>query len=164
MARKTLTDAEILSQIPAARARERLARATEPRAKSARYSRTTGLLTIVLTNSATMAFPAHLAPGLENASPAELAKVKVLPSGDGLSWDSLDVDLSVAGLFETMFGLSGWMRALGRHGGKARSAAKTRAARENGAKGGRPRGTRKSSRQNERGWTREELYERGGNR
>jgi hypothetical protein len=146
MARRTLSNREILSQIPAARARERLARATEPRASSARYSRTTGLLTIVLTNGATIAFPARLAPGLKNASPAELAEVEVLQSGDGLSWDSLDVDLSVPGLFENMFGLRGWMSQLGRRGGKARSPAKARAARENGAKGGRPRGTRKSGR------------------
>jgi hypothetical protein len=104
------------------------------------------LLTIVLTNGATIAFPARLAPGLEKASPAELAEVVVLQSGDGLSWESLDVDLSVPGLFENMFGLRGWMSQLGRRGGKARSAAKARAARENGAKGGRPRGTRKSGR------------------
>ena len=163
MARRTLTDAEILSQIPAARARERLARATEPRARSARYSRTTGLLTIVLTNGATMAFPARLAPGLENASPAELAKVEVLPSGDGLSWDLLDVDLSVAGLFENMFGIRGWMSKLGRRGGRVRSPAKARAARENGAKGGRPRGSRTSG-SRVRGWTRAELYDRRGTR
>ena len=64
----------------------------------------------------------------------------------GLRWDALDVDLSVAGLASGVFGGEAWMRELemegarkmGRRGGQARGGAKARAARVNGARGGRP--------------------------
>lgn len=141
MADNTLMDAQILAQIPAARERARIAKATEPRATSARYSRVTGRLTVALTNGAKFSFRARLAPGLEKASHAELSKVAVSPSGEGLFWDDLDAHLSVAGVLEAMIGSSRWMRVLGRSGGRSRSPAKARAARANGAKGGRPKAT-----------------------
>lgn len=139
MADKALTHAQILAQIPAARERARIAKAIEPRAKRARYSRVTGRLTVSLTNGAIFSFPARLAPGLENASHVELAEVEVSPSGEGLLWEDLDADLSVAGLLEAIIGTSRWMRVLGSSGGRSRSLAKARAARANGAKGGRPK-------------------------
>lgn len=139
MAGNKSTDAQILAQIPAARARARLAKATEPRARSARYSRATKRVTVALTNGAIFSFPAKLAPGLQRASHAELAKVEVSPSGEGLMWEELDADLSVAGVLEAIVGSTRWMRVLGRSGGTSRSPAKARAARANGAKGGRPK-------------------------
>lgn len=142
MKHRVLTDVEILAQIPAARERGRVAKATEPRAARARYSRLTGRLTVLLTNGALFSFRARLAPGLEKASHAALAKVEVSPSGEGLSWDAIDAHLSVAGVLETILGGSFWKRQLGRSGGRSRSPAKVRAARANGAKGGRPRTAR----------------------
>jgi len=139
MGDNTLTDARILAQIPGARERGRVAKAVEPRASSARYSRVTGRVTVTLTNGAIFSFPARLAPGLGKASQSELSKVRVSPSGEGLFWEELDADLSVAGMLEAIMGTTRWMRVLGRSGGRSRSPAKARAARVNGAKGGRPK-------------------------
>jgi hypothetical protein len=62
--------------------------------------------------------------------------------GFNLHWPALDVDLFVPALLAGVFGTRAWMaRELARVGGQARSAAKTKAARANGAKGGRPRKT-----------------------
>jgi len=55
-----------------------------------------------------------------------------------LHWEHLDADLSVPRLVMGIFGSGAWMRELGRKGGSASSAAKRKAARANGRKGGRP--------------------------
>ncbi len=139
MAKRTRTDQEILAQIPAARRRARAAKASEPRAKSARYDRARGVVVVELENGSYFGFPAKLGQGLRGASPDELAEVEVSPSGEALHWERLNADLRVPALLQGLFGSQAWMRELGRIGGRARSAAKARAARLNGAKGGRPR-------------------------
>ncbi len=135
------TDEEILAQLPAARERGRIAAETEPRARSARYQKSTGRVVVELSNGCLFAFPARLGQGLTGASAADLAAVEVLPGGAGLHWEALDVDLSVAGLVAGIFGSKRWMAELGRAGGSATSASKAAAARANGRKGGRPKGT-----------------------
>lgn len=134
-----LTDAEVLAQIPAARARAARRAAAEPRAASARYDRARQLVIVELTNGAFFGFPAALAQGLAEATPAELADVEVSPSGEALRWPRLDVDLRVPALLGGVFGTRAWMRVLAQAGGRATSEAKANAARANGAKGGRPR-------------------------
>ena len=136
-----LTGEEILAQLPAARERGRIAAETEPRARSARYQKSTGRVVVELSNGCIFAFPAQLGEGLRGASAAELAAVEVLPGGAGIHWEALDVDLSVPGLVAGIFGSKRWMAELGRAGGSATSAAKAAAARANGRKGGRPKGT-----------------------
>jgi hypothetical protein len=143
---RSLTDEEILAQIPAARARGEETDRTEPRASDARYDRDTGRVWIELTNGCAFAFPADHAQGLRGASPRDLEGVRVDPFGAGLRWEALDVDLSVAGLLAGVFGGETWMREMaregarttGRRGGQARGGAKAKAARLNGARGGRP--------------------------
>ncbi len=142
MSRRTLTDREVLSQLPAARARARSARAQEPRARRAYYDRERKLVVVELTNGAVFAFPPRLAQGLRGASADALAEVDVSPSGEALHWERLDADLRVPALLQGMFGTRTWMRQLGQAGGRVRSEAKARAARANGAKGGRPRSAR----------------------
>jgi hypothetical protein len=62
--------------------------------------------------------------------------VRISPSGDGLHWDDLDAHASLTGLMAGALNLREWApRILG----QVRSEAKARAARANGAKGGRPR-------------------------
>ncbi len=136
---RPLTDAEIFAQIPAARARERAAAKTEPRARHARYDSRTGLVLIELTSGAFFGFPARAVRWLRGATESDLTNVEVMPSGDTLRWDRIDMDLSVPGLISSAFGSKTWLRELGRAGGRSRSAAKARAARANGRKGGRPR-------------------------
>jgi hypothetical protein len=72
---------------------------------------------------------------LEIATDEQLAQVEILGTGYGLHWEALDADLSVPGL---LMGLIGTKAYMARQAGRVTSAAKTAAARQNGAKGGRP--------------------------
>ena len=127
------------AQIAAAEARGKELFETEPRALAARYDAKSGRIVVELSNGATYAFPAALGQDLEKATPAQLAEVEVLGLGFGLHWESLDVDLSIAGLLAGRFGTRAWMSELARRAGSVKSPAKAAAARANGAKGGRPR-------------------------
>lgn len=114
----------------------------EPRATGARYDRRMRKVVIDLNNGCTLLVPPELAEGLRAASPGQLTNVRVLGPGTAISWPELDVQFSVTGLLAGLFGTRAWMAELGRAGGRAKSVAKSRAARRNGAKGGRPRKTR----------------------
>ncbi|MEO6015003.1 MAG: DUF2442 domain-containing protein [Devosia sp.] len=116
--------------------RGRVAAATEPRAKSARYDRTSERIIVDLKNGSTFAFPVALVQHLRDASPDDLAKVAVLGHGYGLHWETLNIDFSVPGLMSGIFGTRKYMAQLA---GRSTSPAKAAAARANGAKGGRPR-------------------------
>ena len=141
MAKKQLSDAEILAQIPAARKRAKIERATAPVAIAAHFNRRTRRIEIELSNGCMFSFPAALGQGLRGASDKDLAQVEVAPGGIGLHWEHLDADLLVSSLLQGIFGTRRWMQEIGRAGGQVRSAAKSRAARENGKRGGRPRKT-----------------------
>lgn len=120
------------------RMRDRLA--ATPHAVAARYDRRVARIVVALSNGLELAFPPHLAEGLAGAKPADLATIEITPTGLGLHWPKLDADLYLPSLLQGIFGSPGWMAGLlGRTGGKARSDAKTQAARANGRKGGRPR-------------------------
>lgn len=120
------------------RMRERLE--ATPHATAARYDRRVSRIIISLSNGLELAFPPHLAEGLVDAKPADLAAIEITPTGLGLHWPRLDADLYLPALLQGVFGSPRWMAGLmGRSGGLARTAAKAAAARENGRKGGRPR-------------------------
>lgn len=127
-----LTDTEIDAAIE----RGRIAQATEPRARAARYDRRRKRIVVDLANGCTFAFPPHLVAGLGEATDAELSAVAVRGAGYGVHWEALDIDLSVPGLLAGVFGTASTMA---RRAGSATSPAKAAAARANGAKGGRPR-------------------------
>ena len=80
--------------------------------------------------------PPPLVEGLCDAGDAQLAEVEVIGNGFGLHWRTLDVDYTVPGLVNGIFGTAKWMAA---RAGRTKSEAKAAAARANGAKGGRPR-------------------------
>ena len=69
---------------------------------------------------------------------SKLRTVVASPLGDGLIFDDANVAIYVPGLLRDLFGAA-FAGALGRSGGRARTAAKVAAARKNGQKGGRPR-------------------------
>jgi hypothetical protein len=77
--------------------------------------------------------------GLGNATHAQIQNYELLGHGTGISFPDLDVDLYVPALIEGVYGNRRWMAQLGKKGGRAKTAAKRRAAQANGAKGGRPK-------------------------
>src|SRR4051812_6864675 len=102
-----LTDAEFA----AAEERGRHYRATQPHAASARYDRKNDRIVVELTNGATFAFPPGLAEGLSDATADELSDIELLGDGFGLHWEKLDVDYTVPGLVNGVFGTAKWMAA-----------------------------------------------------
>jgi hypothetical protein len=140
--RKTRTSkADILAQIPAARARDARNRKAGRRATAAYHDRQNNRIMLELTNGFVFGFPVSSVPALAKASAKQLSQVELSPGGGGLHWDELDVDLSVPGLLFSSVGRSQKLTELARVAGQATSAAKAAAARANGAKGGRPRKT-----------------------
>lgn len=109
-------------------------------AVKARYDPRAERVVVGLSNGVEIAFPIHLAEGLADASADDLSEIEITPAGLGLHWPKLDADVYVPALMQGIFGSKKWMAAeLGAAGGRASSAAKVAAARENGRKGGRPR-------------------------
>jgi len=73
-----------------------------------------------------------------DASDDIVLRFEISEDGLALYWPELDLDLYVPALLQGVYGTERWMASLGRLGGRVRSEAKSRAARENGRKGGRP--------------------------
>lgn len=136
---RSVSDREVLAQIPAARRRAARARASQPHVARARYERAGRQLHLTLTNGTALALPVDLVGTLRGWDDTDLAEVTVGAAGVGLRWPRRDADLSIAGLLHSAFGARTLLRASGAAGGAARSAAKAAAARRNGRKGGRPR-------------------------
>jgi len=115
-------------------------RAQDPSAVvHARYDLKGDLIELKFGGGGSMAIPRKIIPGLERATASQMESIIVSPSGDALSWPSLDVDVHVPGLVERAFGTRLFAAATGRRGGRRRSKAKAVAAKANGAKGGRSR-------------------------
>lgn len=94
---------------------------------------------IDLDNGLEVAFSPDHAQGLEGASEEQLSRVEITPSGTGLHWPDCNADLLVSGILAGFLGSKNYMRTHLSRAGKARSEAKARAARLNGAQGGRPK-------------------------
>lgn len=109
-------------------------------AVSAEYDARQNRLVVGLSSGVIIMIPVHLMQALAEADPGVLNEVEIAPSGLALHWPSLDADVYVPSLMQGVFGTKRWMAAqLGAAGGRATTAAKAAAARQNGAKGGRPR-------------------------
>ncbi|MBW3654563.1 MAG: DUF2442 domain-containing protein [Gemmatimonadetes bacterium] len=134
----SLSDEEILAQYDAACEAARVADLTEPRAKAAFYDPATGRIVVELKRGSAFAFPPALLKELAKRTPEELARVEVDPSGEALSWEEFDIDISVPGILVAILGDS-MLKAFASRGGSSKSERKAAAARENGRKGGRPR-------------------------
>ena len=144
MARRTLSDAEIIAQIPGARAREARERKRGLRAISARYDRSARRVVLELTNGYLFAFPISAIGALTRATTPQLARVEIDPSGNALRWDALDVDVSVPGVLFSAIGVRDSFRHLASLAGRVSTDAKAQAARANGLKGGRPKTQRRA--------------------
>lgn len=139
MASSRTRKSDILRQIVSARGREARERKAGRRAVAASYDRRTGRVMMELTSGFVFGFPARAIPALAKASDDQLSAVELSPGGSGLHWNDLDVDLSIPGLLLSSVGRSDKLSEMARLAGRSRSRAKAKAARANGAKGGRPR-------------------------
>jgi hypothetical protein len=97
------------------------------------------LLSLRMSDGSLHLIPVERVEGLSAASSDAILRFEIAEDGLGIHWPDLDLDLYVPELVQGIYGTKKWMSSLGRRGGKSRSAAKSRAARENGRKGGRPR-------------------------
>lgn len=139
MTRSRTRKADILRQIPAARAHDVQERKAGRRAVSAHYDRGTGRVMLELTSGFVFGFPARAIPALAKATDEQLAAVELSPAGSALHWVDLDADLSIPALLLSSVERSEKLSELARLAGRSKSRDKAAAARANGAKGGRPR-------------------------
>ena len=115
-------------------------RAKTPIVVGARYNPKLSRIVLSLSSGLDITFPPQCAEGLDRASSAELKEIEISPSGLGIYFPKLNVDLYVPALLEGSLGSRKWMAArLGAAGGSSTSSAKRRASRANGKLGGRPR-------------------------
>jgi hypothetical protein len=105
----------------------------------ARFDSNADAIDLKFSGGGSMSIPRRIVPGLEQASESKIESIVVSPTGDALSWPSLDIDVYVPGLVERAFGTRLFAASTGRRGGRRRTKAKAAAANANGAKGGRPR-------------------------
>jgi hypothetical protein len=118
------------------------ARMRGPRAESAHYDSRRDRVIVRLTTGIEIGFAPRDVEGLQGAKSDDLKAVEVEAFGLGIHFPTLDADLYVPALLEGVLGSRRWMAArLGAAGGRARSAAKAEASRQNGRRGGRPRKT-----------------------
>ena len=97
------------------------------------------LLIVGLSNHRRLVLPVEELQGLEHATHEQLTNYELVGRGTGISFPALDADFYVPALIEGVYGTRRWIAELGRKGGGARTEAKRQAARQNGAKGGRPK-------------------------
>ncbi len=130
------TDAEIDRAIERARHLPR-----EPRVREVEYRQGPGLdlFILKLSDGHRHVVPREDLQGLQSATKEQIARVEILGHGTGLHWPALDLDHYVPSLLRSVYGNKKWMAEIGRNGGSVKSAAKKKAARANGLKGGRPR-------------------------
>lgn len=114
---------------------------SEPRVTELEYRPGPGLdlLILKLSDGRRHVIPREDLQGLQSATKEQIAQVEILGKGTGLHWPALDLDYYVPSLLRRIYGNKRWMAEIGRSGGSVKSAAKKRAARVNGLKGGRPR-------------------------
>ena len=86
-----------------------------------------------------LVIPIDLIASLRRAAVEDVAAVEVGAAGISLHWEALDEDLGITGLVRLALGRRMLLQASGAAGGASRSAAKVKASRLNGRKGGRPR-------------------------
>jgi hypothetical protein len=107
----------------------------------ARYRPSADRYDLLFRGGVMLQIPRRLLQGLESYSPddAVLKNVEVLGPGSMLHWDKPDIQHYVPDLVIGLYGTEHWMKSLGKRMGAVRTARTTRASRENGKKGGRPR-------------------------
>lgn len=94
---------------------------------------------VYLSNGAYLSIPASIIPGVAEASEEDRAAVSITTDAPGVQWDRLELAIYVPLLIGMLMGERAWRSAAVSAFAGIKSPAKARAARANGAKGGRPR-------------------------
>jgi hypothetical protein len=116
------------------------ARQLGPVVEHINYEPVTNMIVLTLAGRVELHLPVERIPDLRDATTDEIKRFEITPSQLGIRWPELDVDLYIPSLLaEHIGGIGSAAQALGRAGGQKATAAKAVAARQNGAKGGRPR-------------------------
>lgn len=124
----------------AANKRAALKKSTFPAAVSVHYDKRVDKIIIALATGLELGFCPRQAQGFEHVHAADLVAPEISPSGLGIHFPLLDLDIYIPGLLDGFLGSKRWMAAQnGSIGGAVSTPAKAAAARENGKKGGRPR-------------------------
>lgn len=127
--------------------------AIEPRIEKAWHDRNTASLALRLSGGGTLLVPIAMLPEVAGASLEDLDAIEVWPLRQIVEFTRLDEAYGVLDLVLRFTGSAAWRRRVlllegaaydvaretGRRGGKAKSQAKAKAAKANGAKGGRPK-------------------------
>jgi hypothetical protein len=135
-----------LADIRAAQARREGRARIEPRADRVRYDAKNHLIMLDLRGGAILGLPVSAIRELAGATPKQLKSVRAGFSGESITLEDLDVDISIPGLLRDLVGMASAATLLGRKGGRVTSEAKSAAVRENGKRGGRPRKTAQPAR------------------
>ncbi len=114
---------------------------TKSRLPNARasYDAETGHVVVTLTNGASFRVPVSVFPDVAESSDTVRHTVRLGTDGRGLRWDALDSEYRWPYLMGVLLGPDAWKQASISTFAGIKSPAKARAARANGAKGGRPR-------------------------
>lgn len=129
---------QIDDTITRARAAGRAALNDPLRAVHAFYDEDRNAVGFELKSGVSIEMPVRSLEEIRGVPKQALRSVTLTPAGDALTWNDLDVHISVSGLLHQAFSPA-LRKELGRRGGHAISAKKAAAARTNGAKGGRPK-------------------------
>ena len=111
------TRAEVLAQLPVARARDAKDREAGLRASAVRYDRESKRLLLELTNGFLFGVPVATLPHLKKATPAQLADVTLSPEGGAIRFDAIDADYSVPGVGAVAVGSCRSNKGTGARGG-----------------------------------------------
>src|SRR5215469_7105506 len=107
----------VSDEFKAANRRAQRRRKPTPTAVAARYDRKSGRVQVNLGAGMDLTFSPQNVAGLEQATPNQLSKIQISPSGFGLYFPMLDADLYLRALLEGVLGSKKWMAA--RLGAKA---------------------------------------------
>jgi hypothetical protein len=127
------------AELEAAESRGQARQSAGPTIVAAWYDVTRRLLLTQMLDGVVLGVPVDRFASLATFDDDALCRLRVAPSGLLLFWEDPDADLSIEEVLAHALASPGMLRELARTGGRVRSEPKARAARANGALGGRPR-------------------------
>lgn len=117
--------------------------AVEPRLQAVKYDKRTGRLTMTLQGDVQVSLPARSLKGLADATDKQLAAPVIRERGSSLHFDELDQQYDTGVMLAHALKLR-TIHDVTAAAGRVKSERKAAAVRENGRKGGRPKGVKDS--------------------